>query len=97
MHDYIASPELIRILQAMSDANVGFVIQGKTVCVECSRFSDMPSADKFNRELTEAHRAEILAVFGPGDKILDPEFLQKWCRPAVADKLSRFWPDLLRR
>ena len=42
----------------------------------------------------EAHQAEILAVFGPGDNRLDWEFLQDFVRPAVTDKLSGFWREL---
>jgi hypothetical protein len=89
------SPELLRILQAMSHTSVSVVVQRQTVFLECAP-GGMAALDKFDRQLTEAHRTEILAVFGPDDQILDREFLQEWLYPLVADELSRFWPDLLR-
>ena len=91
MPDYIVSNELLRILIAMSDGHVNIVIQGGHVGLDVSR--DVPLLLKFERELTEAHRAEIIAVFGPGPHFLDWEFLQDFVRPAVTDKLSGFWRD----
>jgi hypothetical protein len=79
------------MIEAMGDAHVNIVIQGGHVGLDVSH--DVPLLLKFERELTEAHRAEIIAVFGPGDHYLDWEFLQDFVRPAVTDKLSRFWPD----
>ena len=90
------SPELIRFLQAMGDARVTVVIHNG-VFLETNGTVDGVLMDKFCRQLTEDRQAEIIAVFGSGPDLLDAEFLQEWCRPAVADKLSRFWPDLLRR
>jgi hypothetical protein len=82
------SPELVRILIAMSEARADIVIQGKRVGLDCTGryLGDNELADKFFRQLT-AHQAEILAVFGPDDKVLDWEFLQDFVRPVVTRKL----------
>jgi hypothetical protein len=88
------SPKLLRILQSMNRTSVRIVIQRGTVDLECD-IRDLALMNKFDRQLTEAHRREILAVFGPGDQILDRESLQEWLRPLVVDRLSRFWPDLV--
>ena len=86
------SPELVRLIEALGDAHVNIVIHNG-VCLDVSRFDDVPLLHKFGGELTEARKAEIIAVFGPGPHFLDWEFLQDFVRPAVTDKLSRFWPD----
>jgi transposase len=57
------SPELLRILQSMNRTSVRIVIQRGTVDLECD-IRDLALMNKFDRQLTEAHRREILAVFG---------------------------------
>jgi hypothetical protein len=72
------SPELLRILHAMNDTKISIHIQRDRRGI---RIVDLENAsDKFDRELTEALRMEILSLYR-GEGILD--------------RNSRYWPELL--
>jgi hypothetical protein len=78
------SQELVHILQDIGDAGLSVVIHSG-VYLQRDHWGDRFRFPRRNDDwplLTEAHKAEIIAVFGPGPDLLDAEFLQDlFCPP----------------
>jgi hypothetical protein len=75
------SQELAHILQDIGDAGLSVLIHNG-VYLQRDHWGNSVRFPRRNDDwplLTEAHKAEIIAVFGSGPDLLDAEFLQEWC------------------